>query len=644
MKLSSQINMGVFALLLLAFTVLSSLELSEIKSRTSASIKQEVEKAQLRYETSVLQTSPLPTQSKQSLIDSLLSQLVLQPFLSAAKVIDVEGNVFAKYERPPNIIIPTWYLQLDSAPAINEKTPLSNNEGYLWVTSDKSYIYSEITAVLIKNAVIFCALFFALALYIVTVTKFAKRPIVNSIRKLNEINNHNFTPSQVNAFTTDYRQLTSTVNNLNTSLASKFNDITQQSERFKTEANKDTLTKLSNRSAFERHTRALLSDTSNSQEKELILIRLAQLTTINTKLGMLAGDNYVKSIADFLVHEAKYSCKSGFVFRLSGGDFALISEVMGRDERNLMLENMSKQFANATPLRDGSKAVWMGVARFSNQMTLQQVMESADSALMSAMKTQKGWQFSSEVSQVHNNTKWRERLTYIVSQQYADILIQPVMNVERNAPAYYETFSRFKDKDTNDIIPMAQLIPASERLDLIPQVDKLVASLVLKKLSVTAHQVAINISNASIASDEFRKWLIEELRSRETLCPRLIFEVEDAALIHHREVAETFCRQLIQLGCRIAIEHFGDHFASLSGLRAIQPHFVKLSGRLTQGIHINNDNQLFVSSLINIAKGLDIHVIAVMVENEAESVALSKLDVEHQQGYYFAKPSLWTMY
>merc|ERR1712224_213592 len=155
--------------------------------------------------------------------------------------------------------------------------------------------------------------------------------------------------------------------------------------------NKDTLTKLSNRSAFERHTRALLSDMSNFQEKELILIRLAQLTTINTKLGMLAGDNYVKSIADFLVHEAKHNCKSGFVFRLSGGDFALIIEIMGRDERDLMLENMSKRFANATPLRDGSKATWMGVTRFSSQMSLQQVMESADSALMAAMKTQKGW-------------------------------------------------------------------------------------------------------------------------------------------------------------------------------------------------------------------------------------------------------------
>ena len=96
MKLSSQINLGVFALMLLAFTVLSSIELSEIKSRTSVSIEQEAEEARLRYETTVLQTSAMSSQSKQSVIDAMLRQMVLQPFLSAAKVIDVEGNVFAR--------------------------------------------------------------------------------------------------------------------------------------------------------------------------------------------------------------------------------------------------------------------------------------------------------------------------------------------------------------------------------------------------------------------------------------------------------------------------------------------------------------------------------------------------------------------
>lgn len=643
MKLSNQINMGVFALMLLAYTILSMVELNTLLQHTSQNIEKEAEKALSSYETTIGQNPEHSVEFKVSVMDSLLRQMVLQPFLSAVKAVDSQGEVLADHSRSFNVSIPKWYTQIDSTPAVNKKLRFSDGNGYLMVTSDKSFIYKEFTSILIKNGIIFSALFLALSLYIVTVTKLAKRPITKTIKKLNDFTSHNFTPTHVNAFTKDYRQLTNAVNMLNTSLASKFDELTRQSELFRTEANKDTLTKLANRGAFERHMRAQLTGLASPQEKELIIVRLAQLSSINTKLGMQAGDNYVKSIADILTSETKNN-NGGFVFRISGGDFALISEVLEKDERNTMLANLAKQFANASPLRDGSKAAWMGITRFSGVSSLQQIMEQVDSALLAATKTQRGWQYCSEISHIHSNAQWRERLNYIVSQQYADILIQPVMNVDRNTPAYYETFARFKDKQTNEIIPMAQLIPASERLDLIPQVDKLVASIVFKKMSVTSHQVAINVSNASIENDEFREWLLEELSNREALCPRLIFEFEDATLIHHREVTEVLCRKLMQLGCRITIEHFGDNFASLSGLRAIQPQFVKLSGRLTQGIHTNKDNQLFVSSLISIARGLNIKVIAEMVENEAESVALNHLDVVHQQGYYFAKPTLWTVY
>ena len=68
---------------------------------------------------------------------------------------------------------------------------------------------------------------------------------------------------------------------------------------------------------------------------------------------------------------------------------------------------------------------------------------------------------------------------------------------------------------------------------------------------------------------------------------------------------------------------------------------IKISGKLTKDIQSDKDNQLFVSSLLSIARGLGINVIAELVENEEESVALTQLDVAYQQGFYFAKPTLW---
>lgn len=215
------------------------------------------------------------------------------------------------------------------------------------------------------------------------------------------------------------------------------------------------------------------------------------------------------------------------------------------------------------------------------------------------------------------------------------------MNVSNNTPTYFEAFARFKDKDTGSIIPMSQLIPASERLNLIPEVDKLVVSLVLQKLSGTPRNIAINIANASIANASFTEWLLQTIGKHPELCKQLVFEIEDSALIHHKNRAVQLAKALIEMDCRVTIEHFGDNLASLTGLRAIQPHYVKISGKLTKGIHTDKDNLLFVSSLLSVARSLQISVIAELVENEAESVALSAADVTFQQGYYFAKPTLW---
>ena len=643
MKLSSRINWGIIALMFIAFIALSVAELRLLQSNTSTLISNVTEKALASY-TKATNATPASSQTKSMMLSAVAETLAARPSIASANVTDEEGNVSVSHESASTGPIPSWFSLIDPAPAFKKRIALPNNDSYLVVTSDKHDTYSKFTAIVIKNATIFMSLSFIVYLLVTVLTKSALRPINDVIRKLNDMGGHNFTSPDANTSAKDFESLSITVNNLAVTLASKFDDLTRQAELFKKEASKDALTGLSNRGAFERHMRALLNENATSQEKELIVVRLAQLANINTKLGMVPGDNYVKAITNILMEETKNNSSIRFVFRLSGGDFALISEPMEKPTRDLVLTNISTQCASVTPLRDGTKATWIGVTRFTGSMTMQQVMESVDSALLASMKTKNGWQLASDIAHVHSNSQWRERLNHIVSQQYADIMIQPVMDIEKNMPAYYETSGRFKDKKTNEVIPMSQLIPASERLDLIPEVDKLVTNIVFKKMEVTSQQVAINLSITSIANREFREWLVKELTQRENLCSKLFFEIEDAALIQQREYTELLCRHLMGLGCRITIEHFGDNFASLSGLRVIQPQFVKLSGRLTQGIHTNKDNQLFVSSLISIAKNLNIKVIAEMVETEAESIALTKLGVEHQQGYYFAKPALWNVY
>ena len=177
----------------------------------------------------------------------------------------------------------------------------------------------------------------------------------------------------------------------------------------------------------------------------------------------------------------------------------------------------------------------------------------------------------------------------------------------------------------------------------LPEVEVVKKSLERNILNLIIKKVKIKDTNLRYKVDKIglSKLVGKKITKIERRSKFLIFELEDSALIHHKNDAISFCKVLVSLGCKITVEHFGDNLASLAGLRAIQPHFVKISGKLTKDIHTDKDNQLFVSSLLSIARGLNINVIAELVENEAESVALTQLDVAYQQGFYFAKPTLW---
>nr|WP_240618850.1 EAL domain-containing protein [Alteromonas gracilis] len=580
-----------------------------------------------------------------AIAETMVNAIFDRGFYQYITITDMEGNLLIEKRNPTTVDnVPSWFTDIVEITPPVEKTELNDGwtmAGELAVQSHPRLANETLWESVKQSAFMFFAAFvfaYIALLFIITAITKPLRIVVN---KIEDIQNQKFSHINYKPFTKELSFITQAVNRLSSSVEAMFKELTQKAEQYRIQAYEDSLTGTQNRSAFSRHMTALLSKTATSDEGYVILIRLAQLNAINMTLGAQEGDNYVISVANELKSFTSSIQETAFLFRVSGADFVLVTEAMTKQDCEARLQELSSSLSHCNPIKDGSKAVWIGAAQFNDEQSFSEIMENADSALMAATKQANGWQFASELSHIHSNTAWKERLNQILEQQYADIVIQPVMNIEKNAASYYEAFARFKEKSSGNAIPMSQLIPASERLNLIPEVDKLVVTLVLNKLAQNKRNVAINIANASLANTAFRQWLLTLLNQNTALCTQLVFELEDSALIHHKDDAISFCKSLVNLGCKITIEHFGDNLASLAGLRAIQPHFVKISGKLTKDIHADKDSQLFVTSLLSIARGLNINVIAELVENEAESVALSRLDVAYQQGFYFAKPALW---
>jgi EAL domain-containing protein (putative c-di-GMP-specific phosphodiesterase class I) len=104
---------------------------------------------------------------------------------------------------------------------------------------------------------------------------------------------------------------------------------------------------------------------------------------------------------------------------------------------------------------------------------------------------------------------------------------------------------------------------------------------------------------------------------------------------------QAWIRRIAPTGARVGIDHFGRGFSSINYLSTLRIEYIKIDGSFIRGIDQNKENQSFVESLVNIAHGLDILVLADSVETEKELGMVRTLRFDGVQGYGVRRPEVW---
>ena len=118
----------------------------------------------------------------------------------------------------------------------------------------------------------------------------------------------------------------------------------------------------------------------------------------------------------------------------------------------------------------------------------------------------------------------------------------------------------------------------------------------------------------------------------------MTFEITESAAIYDLSRAIAFTRRIQQLGCRLALDDFGVGFSSFSYLKQLHADVLKIDGAFVRDIHNNEDDQLFVKALVDVARGLKMQTVAEFVETQECLDMVRKLGVDYAQGYFVGKP------
>ncbi|NRA19443.1 MAG: EAL domain-containing protein [Oceanospirillaceae bacterium] len=432
---------------------------------------------------------------------------------------------------------------------------------------------------------------------------------------------------------------------------SVFSDIT---ERKKTErqliylADFDPLTKLAKRHLIAQRVDEVIcnSKRTGNQKFALMLVDLDRFKNINDSLGHNVGDQVLQQVAQRLSANIR---ASDIISRLSGDEFIILVNHHKAESAATRLANRVLRDL-AEPIKIGSHDLVVtpsiGIAIYpANGENFDALLKNADAALHHA-KSQGRNNFQYFTIDMHQRAS--EKLTLerglrqALHNQQFELHYQAQYDLNSGRLVGCEALLRWHCPELNNPSP-DKFIPVAEDTGLILPIGQWVLEQACLQAALWQSQgyepipIAVNVS-----SFQFNKNIVASvdrcLQKAKLDAKWLVVEITESALMHDPELTEQILIKLRQLGVKIALDDFGTGYSSLAYLKRFPIDKLKIDKTFINGLPGDKDDLVITRSIIDVARNLNMTIIAEGVETTAQELLLKSLGCHQMQGFLKAKP------
>ena len=150
--------------------------------------------------------------------------------------------------------------------------------------------------------------------------------------------------------------------------------------------------------------------------------------------------------------------------------------------------------------------------------------------------------------------------------------------------------------------------------------------------------ISVNISRIDMFDDKIVE-VISSIAKNNNINPsELLLEITESAYNNETDQIINIINQLRGLGFKIEIDDFGSGYSSLNTLATLSFDYLKLDMKFVHDMFKNDKTLKMVGIVSDIAKYLNVSLIAEGVETKEQLDKLKELNYNVIQGYYFSKP------
>ena len=411
----------------------------------------------------------------------------------------------------------------------------------------------------------------------------------------------------------------------------------------------DHLTGLHNRRTFQEQVTHHLQATSHHKPLcAMMYLDLDQFKTINDTLGHHVGDLLLRAVASRLRDTVR---SSDIVARLGGDEFAiLLTNLAHKDDLTLIANKLIAQISEPVQI-DHDQTIRtspsIGIAIFPRDgQDFESLCKNADTAMYESKR--KGRSTHTYYDASLNPTgeripNLRQRLAEAIDNNELTLHFQPKVQLSDFSVAGFEALVRWQHPELGLIYPN-DFIPQAEENGLIIELGEWVARECCRQQAAWRAEgevclpISINISALQLQREGLPALMKNLLDEYSMSADMIELEITETVLLASQDIASKVLYELEALGFHISLDDFGSGYSSLSYIRTLPIHTIKIDKQFISGIHNSPQDNVLTNSIITLAHNLKMQVVAEGLETLEQLIHLKTSGCDLAQGYYFSRP------
>ena len=409
----------------------------------------------------------------------------------------------------------------------------------------------------------------------------------------------------------------------------------------------DPLTDLANRRHLQEALRALTEE-AGPHPFVLYRIDLDEFKEVNDTLGHGAGDRLLRHVAQQI---RKVAGEDAMAARLGGDEFAVLQPACrDADEALAFARRLHAAISEPCRIEDASVRAKssIGVAVLERRSAeIDPILSMADIALYEAKRTGRGrvQLLTADMQLRHDRRRAHEAaLLAAFAQSQFMLVFQPQVRIADRALVGVEALVRWRHPERGVLAPSEFLATIGE-MGLGAQLGAFVIAAAceaagrLRDLGRPDIRVAINLSSEQLSDPALADQIEASLARHGLTCAAIELEITEGAMIKNLAVAREGLARLRARGAAVALDDFGTGYSSLSYIRQFPIDRIKIDRAFTREMPEIAATAAIVRAIRELARALDLSLLAEGVERPAEAAALAREGVELAQGYLYGAPA-----